>query len=353
VEGSRAVAGSEYVQEYQELTRAAHDAGLMRRRHGLYWAMMFGTVIAMALIVWGVVTLGHSWYQLILAGLLGVVMGQLGFLGHEAAHREIFRSTGWNEWVGRILSGLFAGLSYEWWLAKHNTHHSNPNKFGVDPDITSTVLTFTPEASDSRPAWAERFTKRQGFYFLPLLCFEGFFLHYTSIKTVLTAPKLKHRWVEILLIGVRLIGYVVFLFAVMSPGQAAAFIGVQVAVFGFLLGAAFAPNHIGMPTVPHDAEIDFLRRQVMMSRNVRGGFLVHFFMGGLEYQVEHHLFPDAPRPNLHELQRMTRQYCADHNVTYTETSLREAFGTLLTYLNQVGLKNRDPFTCPLVRQYRG
>ncbi len=127
---------------------------------------------------------------------------------------------------------------------------------------------------------------------------------------------------EILFIGVRPIGYVVFLFLVMSPGQAVAFVGVQVAVFGFLLGAAFAPNHIGMPTVPHDAEIDFLRRQVMMSRNVRGGFFAHFFMGGLEYQVEHHLFPDAPRPNLRKLQKLTRQYCADHDVTYTETSLR-------------------------------
>lgn len=67
----------------------------------------------------------------------------------------------------------------------------------------------------------------------------------------------------------------------LPPWMAVAFIAVQVAVFGFLLGGVFAPNHIGMAAVPHDASIDFLRRQVRMSHNIRGGPLVHFFIGGL------------------------------------------------------------------------
>jgi fatty acid desaturase len=90
-----------------------------------------------------------------------------------------------------------------------------------------------------------------------------------------------------------------------------------------------------------------------MSRNVRGGPLVHFFMGGLEYQVEHHLFPRAPRPNLPALRQIVRRYCAENDIPYTETSLGGAFQTIIAYLNQVGLKNRDPYTCTLVRQFRG
>lgn len=75
-------------------------------------------------------------------------------------------------------------------------------------------------------------------------------------------------------------------------------------------------------------------------------------MGGLQYQIEHHLFPRAPRPNLPALQKIIREHCAQHGITYSETSLRGAYAIIIAYLNQVGLKNRDPYTCPLVRQYR-
>jgi len=50
---------------------------------------------------------------------------------------------------------------------------------------------------------------------------------------------------------------------------------------------------------------------------------------------------------------MVREFCDENGVEYTETSLGEALATVVAYLNQVGLKNRDPFTCPLVRELRG
>jgi fatty acid desaturase len=345
--------GDRYVKSFQQLSQAANDAGLMNRRYGFYWSMMIGWTLALAALLLFVVLIGDSWYQLIVAALLGVVMSQIGFLAHEATHREVFATPGWNEWTGRVLSGLFIGMSYAWWLDKHTTHHANPNKEGKDPDVGSRVLAFTPEASDRRAGVASALAKYQGFYFVPLLFFEGFYLHFISIKIAIANRGASGRWWDMLFMGVRHAAYLVFLFAVLPPGLAVAFLAVQIAVFGFLLAGAFAPNHIGMPTVPHDVDIDFLRRQVHMSRNIRGGFWVRFFMGGLEYQVEHHLFPMAPRPNLPALQRLVREHCSRNDIPYTETSLAEAWRTIVSYLNQVGLKNRDPYTCPLVRQYRG
>jgi fatty acid desaturase len=347
------LAAGQYVEAFHRLSAEANDAGLMRRQYGFYWPMILFWTLATGAILIGVVLLGDTWLQLILAALLGVAMAQLGFLGHEAAHLEVFASQKWNEWVARILACLFTGLSYDWWIDKHGRHHAYPNKEREDPDAKAGVLSFTPEGTDQRTGLAARLGKYQGYYFLPLLFFEGFSLHVDSFKNILTGKNVKHRWVEILLVGIRVFGYLGLLFLVLPPGMALAFVGVQVAVFGFLLGFAFSPNHIGMPTVPHDAEIDFLRRQVHMSRSIRGGPLVHFLMGGLEYQVEHHLFPMAPRPNLAALQRLVRKHCADNAIPYTETSLGEAFRTIIAYLNQVGLKNRDPWTCPLVREYRG
>jgi fatty acid desaturase len=325
----------------------------MDRRYGFYWPMMIGWILALAALLAVVAVIGDSWYQLIVAVAVGVVLAQIGFLAHEATHQEIFATRGWNEWTGRVLSGLILGMSYNWWSSKHTTHHANPNKEGEDPDVGSTVLAFTPEASDRHSPAASKLVKYQGWYFVPLLFFEGFYLHFISLKTITTAPDVSRRWVEIVFIGVRHTCYLVFLFAMLPPWLAVAFLAVQIGVFGFLLSGAFAPNHIGMPTVPHDAEIDFLRRQVHMSRNIRGGVLVHFFMGGLEYQVEHHLFPMAPRPNLPALQRLVREKCARNDIPYTETTLGDACRTIVAYLNQVGLRNRDPYICPLVRQYRG
>lgn len=345
--------GNQYAEAFRQLTAEVNDAGLMRRRYGFYWTMMLGWTIAAGVIMVGVALLGDTWWQLLLAGLLGVVMAQLAFLGHEAAHQEIFASRRWNEWAARVIAGLFNGLSYGWWVGKHSTHHANPNKERDDPDVESRVLSFTPDSTDRRTGLAARLSRYQGYYFLPLLLFEGFSLHVSSFRTIFAGKDVTHRWTEILFVGVRVLGYLAFLFVALPPGMALAFVLVQVAVFGFLLGGAFSPNHIGMPTVPHDADIDFLRRQIHMSRNIRDGPLVHFLMGGLEYQVEHHLFPMAPRPNLPALQRVVRRYCAENDIPYTETSLGEAFRTIIAYLNQVGLKNRDPYTCPLVRRYRG
>ena len=107
-----------------------------------------------------------------------------------------------------------------------------------------------------------------------------------------------------------------------------------------------------MPIVPRDMKIDFLRRQVMMSRNVRGGLLVEIAMGGLNFQIEHHLFPSMPRPNLRLVQPIVRAYCAEQGLSYAEAGLFESYGIVIDYLNNVGLRARGPFECPLAMNLR-
>lgn len=342
-----------YVASFLDLSEKVHEAGLMRRRYGFYWArILFWTLSIIATLI-VVALLGDSWWQLAFAAFLGLATSQLGFLSHEAAHQEIFRSRRWNEWTARVLAGLFIGLSYGWWVDKHGRHHANPNQERSDPDVAPGVLVLTPEGADQRRGLAAKLARYQGYYFLPLLPFEGFSLHLASVSAILTARRIRHRWTEILFVGIRLVGVPVFLFLVLPFWLAIAFIVVQTLVFGLLLGGAFAASHIGMPTVPHGMQLDFLRRQVYMSRNIRGNGLVHFLMGGLQYQVEHHLFPKTPRPSLPALQKLVREHCVRHGIRYTETTLTGAYASILVYLNQVGWKNRDPYICPLVRQYRG
>jgi len=349
---TRQSARNRHVSLYAALSRQIQDAGLLRRRYAYYWMQIVGAVLAFALVWVAVALIGNSWWQLVPAAVLAVISTQFGFLGHDMAHRQVFASARWNAWTGRVLSGLFAGLSYGWWKGKHNKHHNAPNQEGKDPDIGPGVLAFTPALVAPRTGVAARFTRRQGWFFFPLLTLEGAALHVASMQTLWQSKEIKHRWVELSFIMSRLIGYVAVLFVLLPPGKAAAFIGVQLALFGVLLGGSFAPNHKGMPIVPANMKVDFLRRQVLMSRNIRGGRVTDFAMGGLNYQIEHHLFPSMPRANLKRAQPIVRAYCAANGVAYTETRLLQSYGIVVRYLNAVGLKHRDPFQCPLVQRYR-
>ncbi len=325
----------------------------MDRRHAYYWSRMAMTVSAFALVWVGVVMVGNSWFQIVLAVLLGVIVTQFGFLGHDAAHQQMFRSPAWNEWTSRLLAGVGAGLSYAWWRDKHNRHHAAPNREGHDPDIAAGAIGFTPAIVASRTTgFAGWFVKRQGWLFFPLLALEGLNLHAESVRGLLRPGRVPHRRLELTLVVTRLSSYVVALLVLLPPSKAVVFFVVQMAVFGFCLGASFAPAHKGMPIVPPTARIDFFRRQVMMSRNVTGGLWVDFMMGGLNYQIEHHLFPSMPRPNLKLVRPLVREYCARQGVAYAEVSLFESYRIVVSYLNNVGIQARGPFECPITALYR-
>jgi fatty acid desaturase len=142
--------------------------------------------------------------------------------------------------------------------------------------------------------------------------------------------------VEALLLLLHFVGYVTALFLVLSPLQAAVFVVVQQGLFGLYLGCSFAPNHKGMPTLSEAEELDFLRTQVLTSRNVRGSRLVDFLLGGLNYQIEHHLFPNMPRPNLRHAQPLVRAFCSQHDLPYTEATMFGSYAEALRHLHSVG-----------------
>src|SRR5690606_35129133 len=123
-----------HVSSYAELSQLIRAAGLLRRRYGYYWTLMLTTVAAFAGIWVGFVLLGDSWYQLLLAAALAVVLAQFGFIGHEGAHRQFFASHRWNEWTARCISVLSTGLRYGCWSREHNRHHAKPNMSGTDTD---------------------------------------------------------------------------------------------------------------------------------------------------------------------------------------------------------------------------
>lgn len=337
---------------YAALLARIKQRGLLRRRTGYYWTV-FATLIGLLAATLGAfLLLGESWWQLLVAGCLGVLFTQFAFLSHEAAHRQVFASHTWNDRAARYGGTALAGVSYGWWMNKHTRHHANPNTVGKDPDISFDALAFRREDAAARRGPLRLLVRVQGYAFFPLLLLEGVNLHWQSLRTYVTGTGNARLWSEGSVFLARFVLYFGVVFAVLPIGMGFAFLGVQLAVFGFYMGIAFAPNHKGMPIIEPGRKVDFFSRQVLTSRNIHGGRWVEHFMGGLNYQVEHHLFPSMARPNLRAARVLVKEFCAEQNVPYTETTLLRSYGIVVRYLNDVGLAARGPFDCPMVQQYR-
>jgi fatty acid desaturase len=323
--------------EYAELSRLVREAGLLHRRTRYYTWKIVVTVGALAAGWVAFVIVGQSWWTLAIAGLLAVLFTQIGFLGHDAGHRQIFSSRRPSYIAGILLGNLGIGLSYGWWVAKHNRHHAHPNTEGADPDIGSGALIFSVTENDRAPRGVVRLIRQyQAYLFFPMLLLEGFNLHVASVSALARRTS-RHRRAEAALLAVHFAGYLAIVVLVLGPGwKAAAFIAVQQGLFGLYLGCSFAPNHKGMPILTAGDRSDFLRRQVLTSRNIRGGWLTDLALGGLNYQIEHHLFPSAPRPSLRRCQPLIRAFCEQRGLTYCQTSLLGSFASVLGHLDKVG-----------------
>jgi fatty acid desaturase len=324
--------------DYARLSRQVAEAGLMRRRPGYYAVRLTLVAGALAGTWWAFFALGDSWWQPVVAAVLGLVFGQVALVAHDLAHRQVFRGRRACEAAGRIAGNLGIGMSYGWWMDKHTRHHAHPNHEELDPDVAPDILVWSRRQARAARGAARFVGRHQAALFFPLLTLEGFNLHVSSLRA-LRGPRTGRRLLEGTLLTAHLVGYLAALFSTLPAGEALVFLFVHQAFFGVCLGCIFAPNHKGMPTTT-GPEPDFLRRQVLTSRNVRGGRFADVALGGLNHQIEHHLFPSMPAPHLRRARPLVRAHCAELGIRYHETSLTRSWREALRHLHDVGVPIR-------------
>ncbi|CCH28613.1 Fatty acid desaturase [Saccharothrix espanaensis DSM 44229] len=322
------------------MSRSVKQAGLLDRRIGFYVLCLVGGIAALGATITAMVVVGDSWWQLALAALLAVVFTQLAFLGHDAGHRQMFATNKVNGAIGLVLGNLLVGVGFGWWMGKHNRHHANPNHEDEDPDVDIAVLAFSAEQAQRKRGFFRWVVKHQAWLFFPLLLLEGFSLHAISIGAAVRR-EVRGWQVELVLFAVHVVAYFGLVFTIMSPGKAIAFIALHQGLFGVYMGCSFAPNHKGMPVLTAGHQLDFLRKQVLTSRNVTGGWFTDFLLGGLNYQIEHHLFPNMPRPHLRHAQKLVRDFCHEKSISYAECGLFRSYGYVLEFLHEAGAELRD------------
>ena len=319
--------------QYAELKRMIKQKGLLEQQPVYYTLKILSTL---ALLAVGIVLLplsNHFWLQLLDAVYLGFVFTQLAALTHDIGHRQVFRTTWKTNVTNLLVANLLVGLSGAWWVDRHNQHHSHPNQFDLDPDIAIPFISFSVEEARNKPRFLRFIVKYQAYFFFPtqVLVILGFTI--LSIRFILE-KKARYPFAEALLIILHYILYIGLLLTCLNIWQALVFLLVQQACTGLYLGSIFAPNHKGMLMLDRESQLDFLHRQVLTSRNIQAHPLIDFWYCGLNYQIEHHLFPPMPRNRLKEAQRVVKAFCQSRDISYYETSHLQSYKEILSALHE-------------------
>jgi fatty acid desaturase len=322
-----------HANEYAELKGLLAQQGLFDKQPVYYTGKVLQMLSGLGLALGILLTTHLFWVQILNAVFLAFVFTQIAFIGHDAAHRQIFQSARKTAALG-LLCTLLTAISYRWWTEKHTQHHRHPNHLERDPDVRLRFLAFSEEQACRLQRWRRAIIKHQARLFVPMLLLQGFAIRIKSLKFLLSS-RARFSALEALGIAVHFSLYLGVVVSLLGLWQGMAFILVHQMLFGLYMGSVFAPNHKGMLMLQGTSTLNRLRQQVLTARNVRAHPFTDFWFGGLNYQIEHHLFPHMARNKLNAAQATVRAFCQVRSIPYYETSIVQAYQETLRYLHHV------------------
>jgi fatty acid desaturase len=319
--------------DYAELRRIVRAQGLLEPQTA-YYIVKLVTVVAMLAAAAAIPFFAsHPVIILAAAVFLAFASTQAGLLSHDIIHRQAFRGRRLNEVLRLLVGNLLLGLSHSWWALKHNAHHANPNHEDKDPDLGIPFVVFAADQIQKRPRWTHPLIAIQTvvlptLFLVQALSMRGQTVHHLAVQD---APR---RFLQVVLFAAHFAIYALILVAIGNWWLALGFVALHQGLFGVYNASVFASNHKGMPLLREGERMDFLREQVLTSRDVDGHPLTDFWYGGLNYQIEHHLFPTMPRNNLPQAQKIVREFCAERGIAYESTSLFGAYRDTWRHLHR-------------------
>jgi fatty acid desaturase len=320
--------------DYAELKQLLKASSLLNRQPA-HHALRALTVLAITAFGMAAIVVQPGFYWMLIdAVFLAFAYTQVAFLVHDAGHNQIARTVRGNGLVGVLFSNLLLGASFSWWVGKHNKHHRNPNRLGEDPDLGLASLAFTQEQACQKVGVLRYIVRYQAYLFILLLLMEGFALRVISLRYLIRNSG-RRSVVEGLLITAHFAFYFWLVFSHMHLWIGVAFIATHQMLFGLYLGSVFAPNHKGMPVIEAGHQMTYLHQQALTARNVKGNVFVDFWYGGLNYQIEHHLFPIIPQNKIKRAQVIVSNFCQARGVPYHTVRMLESYREVLSYLHWV------------------
>ncbi|KND02407.1 uncharacterized protein SPPG_02874 [Spizellomyces punctatus DAOM BR117] len=335
---------SGFAQDVQQLLCLIEKNGWLVSSKAWYAVNMLGTLSMALVAAYLVLYHGQSLVAVcVSASLLALFWQQCGWLSHDVLHNQLFESHFLNDAVGYFFGNVCQGFSVSWWKHKHCTHHSVPNVHSGDPDIdTLPFLAWSEHAlegfSDVSDATLAKFlVTYQPILYFPLLCFARLNWALSSLMWALAPGVFPLRQgVEVGTLVLHWAWYL-GLASRLGMGYALLWMGLSQAVCGVLLAAVFSVNHNGMPiyTPSETTSLNFYALSILTARNVSPTLFTNWFTGGLNHQIEHHMFPMVPRHHLPQLVPYVKDLCKKHGIEYCVMGLGEGLGQVVGRLGHV------------------
>lgn len=284
---------------FEAFRKDLESKGWMERN----WLVDFGRNIlpVIAMVVIG--TLVSYSYPLIATLLIGLGMQQAGWIGHDYSHGRGKLSMS----LGTSLGALINGFSSAWWGHKHNTHHIYPNRKEYDSDIHNEPILYL-WINEECDGWHRRY---QHYYYFVVYSLLYVSWRMQSIQFVLGS----RNWLERSLIALN------YIWLACLPWKVA--IG-SILAGGLFVAIVVTANHQTEEMIEPDEKYNYVVDQFRTTRGVYcRNPLSEYFFGGMQYQLEHHLFPTMPRYYYPALRPLVRKFAEENGLQYHMNSVPE------------------------------
>lgn len=317
---------------FEVLKREVETRGLYKRDYFYYGGCAFACLLGVTLSLFFLSVTVNMYAQISNALFLAVVLVQAGMLAHDLSHNQVFASRKMNAFFATFVWGFFGGMSESQWYLKHNSHHNNVNKIGSDPDLAIPFLFSEEQAKESSWVLRKLILPYQHILFFLALPFIYLQIVVVGFMHILNNISLR-RIVELGLMFARFSILLFLAFHFLPTSVALVFLVVHVSAVGTYMSLVFAPNHKGKPIVKRDEEISWIN-QIVSTRNIKTSVFVFQAFGGLNFQIEHHLFPAMARTRYFHTQALVKNFCRKNNLPYDEVtwarSMRDIYLSLKT-----------------------
>jgi len=327
---------SETSKDYRKLVAEFSKLGFFEKKGHIVFITLVSMVMLLAMSVYGVIWCDSKWVHLLSGGLLGFMWIQSGWMGHDSGHYQIMSSPRFNR-VVQVLSGnCLAGISIAWWKLNHNTHHIACNSLDFDPDLQhmpffavssklfNSITSYFYERKMDFDSFTRFLISYQHWTFYPVMCLARLNLFAQSIILLSSKRRVAHRGQEILGVLVFWIWYPYLVSFLPNWGERVMFVLASFTVTG-IQHVQFCLNHFSSSVYlgPPSAN-DWFENQTKGTLNISCSSWMDWFHGGLQFQIEHHLFPRLPRCQLRNVSPFVRELCKKHKLPYDIASFLKA-----------------------------
>lgn len=349
---------SEVSKDYRKLLYEFNKLGLFEKKgHVVLFSLCF---MAMMFItsVYGVLYSDSVLVHLVCGGLMGFLWIQSGWIGHDSGHHQVMMSRDLNRFAQLLTGNCLAGISIAWWKWNHNAHHIACNSLEFDPDLQhmplfavssklfNSLTSYIYERKMNFDSVSRFFVSRQHITFYPVMCFARINLFAQSLILLLTKKRVPHRVQELFGVLVFWIWYPLLVSCLPNWGERLMFVVASFSVTG-IQHVQFCLNHFSTNVyVGKPKGNDWFEKQTSGTLDITCPSWMDWFHGGLQFQVEHHLFPRLPRCQLRKVSPFVKELCKKHNLPYNTSSFWEANVMTIRTLRNAALLARD-FTKPV------